>query len=197
MRAAPAGLRDQTARLAQFQAAFQSEVGGAFGPLNNLIDPRFDAVTQIQSTGTSSYHSLQVEGIRRFKNGLTFDANYTWAHSIDDISDALGVLVNDSATPINAAAPLSANRANSQFDLRNRLVLSYNYELPFGNHSSGWKKYLFGGWSQSGIFTAQSGFPVTVVAAPIGGITDLLLNGTNNGNTSVNDPVNGDATQLH
>src|ERR1700723_797001 len=195
--AAPTSLADQTARLAEFQSAFLSETGGAFGPLNNLIDPRFDAVTQVQSTGTSNYNSLQVEGIRRFKNGLTFDVNYTWSHSLDDVSDALGVLVNDSALPINAAAPLSANRANSEFDLRNRFVLSYNYELPFGNHFSGWKKYLFGGWSQSGIFTSQSGFPVTVEAAPIGGITDLLLNGTNNGSGLVNDPVNGNATQLH
>ena len=195
--AAPTSLADQTARLAEFQSAFLAESGGAFGPLNDLIDPRFNQVTQVQSTGTSSYNSLQVEGIRRFKNGLTFDANYTWAHSLDDISDALGVLVNDSAVPINAAAPISANRSNSQFDLRNRFVLSYNYDLPFGNHFSGWKKYLFGGWSQSGIFTSQSGFPVSVVAAPIGGISDLLLNGTNNGNSTVNVPVNGDATQLH
>jgi hypothetical protein len=195
--AAPTSLADQTARLAEFQTTFQNETGGAFGPLNNLIDPRFDAVTQVQSTGTSSYNSLQVEGIRRFKNGLTFDVNYTWSHSLDDVSDALGVLVNDSALPINAAAPLSANRANSEFDLRNRFVASYNYQLPFGAHASGWRKYLFGGWSQSGIFTTQSGFPATVLAAPIGGISDLLLNGTNNGATTVNDPVNGNATQLH
>jgi Carboxypeptidase regulatory-like domain len=194
--AAPTSLADQTARLGQFQAAFQAETGGAFGPTNNLNDPRFDAVTQVQSTGTSSYNSLQVEGIRRFKNGLTFDANYTWSHSLDDVSDALGVLVNDSALPLDATKPLSFNRANSQFDLRNRFVLSYNYDLPFGNHFSGWKKYLFGGWSQSGIFSTQSGFPTTVFAAPIGGISDLLLNGTNNGSTAVNTTVNGDATQL-
>jgi hypothetical protein len=195
--AAPTSLADQTARIAQFQAAFQAETGGAFGPLNNLNDPRFDAVTQVQSTGVSSYNSLQVEGIRRFKNGLTFNANYTWSHSIDDISDALGVLVNDSALPLDASKPLSFNRANSQFDLRNRFVLSYNYDLPFGNHSSGWKKYLFAGWSQSGIFSSQSGFPVTVFAAPIAGISDLLLNGTNNGSSAVNTTVNGNATLLH
>ncbi|HEY2819651.1 MAG TPA: carboxypeptidase regulatory-like domain-containing protein [Candidatus Acidoferrum sp.] len=195
--AAPTSLADQTARLAQFQAAFQAETGGAFGPTNNLNDPRFDAVTQVQSTGASSYNSLQVEGIRRFKNGLTFDANYTWSHSLDDISDALGVLVNDSALPLDATKPLSFNRANSQFDLRNRFVLSYNYELPFGNHFSGWKKHLFGGWSQSGIFSTQSGFPTTVFAAPIGGISDLLLNGTNNGQTAVNTTVNGNASLLH
>ena len=39
--AAPTSLADQTARIGQFQAAFQAETGGAFGPLNNLNDPRF------------------------------------------------------------------------------------------------------------------------------------------------------------
>ena len=162
-----------------------------------MNDPRFDNVTQVQSIGSSSYNSLQVEAIRRFKNGLTFNANYTWAHSLDDISDALGVLINDSAEPLDASKPISFNRANSQFDIRNRVVLSYNYDIPFGNGFHGWKKYLFGGWSQSGIFSSQSGLPTTVFAAPIAGISDLLLNGTNNGNTAVNTAVDGDATQLH
>jgi hypothetical protein len=194
--AAPTSLADQTARIGEFQTAFANEVGGAFGPTNSLIDPRFDNVTQVQSIGSSSYNSLQVEAIRRFRNGLTFDANYTWAHSLDDISDALGVLVNDSAGPLDASKPISFNRANSQFDVRNRLVLSYNYDLPFGKGSSGWKKLLFGGWSQSGIFSSQSGFPATVYAAPIAGISDLLLNGSNNGNSAVNTTVDGNATQL-
>jgi Carboxypeptidase regulatory-like domain len=195
--AAPTSLADQTARIDEFTTAFSNEIGGAFGPTNSLNDPRFDNVTQVQSIGSSSYNSLQVEAIRRFKNGLTFDANYTWAHSLDDISDALGVLINDSAEPLDASKPISFNRANSQFDVRNRVVLSYNYDLPFGNGFHGWKKYLFGGWSQSGIFSSQSGLPTTIFAAPIDGISDLLLNGTNNGNTAVNTAVDGDATQLH
>jgi hypothetical protein len=195
--AAPTSLADQTARMSQFTNAFSSEIGGAFGPTNNLVDPRFDNVTQVQSIGSSSYNSLQVEAIRRFKNGLTFDANYTWAHSLDDISDALGVLINDSAEPLDASKPISFNRANSQFDIRHRVVLSYNYEIPFAKHFHGWKKYLLDGWSQSGIFSSQSGLPTTVFAAPINGISDLLLNGTNNGNSAVNTAVDGDATQLH
>jgi len=218
--AAPTSLSDQTARQTQFAAAFQNEVGGAFGPANSLLDPRFDSVTQVQSTGTSSYNSLQLEAIRRFKNGLTFDANYTWSHSLDDISDALGVLINDSAGPLDAAKPLSFNRANSQFDVRNRFVLSYNYEIPFTKGFHGWKKYLLDGWSQSTIFSTQSGLPATVFAAPINvcavtplagnvcptdqfgnsqivGISDLLLNGTNNGVQAVNTTVDGNATKLH
>jgi hypothetical protein len=216
-RPAPAtSLADQNARQTQFAAAFSNEIGGAFGPENNLIDPRFDNVTQVQSTGTSSYNSLQLEGIRRFRNGLTFNVNYTWAHSLDDVSDALNVLVNDSANLIDASKPLSFQRSNSQFDIRNRFVLSYNYELPFTKGFHGWKKYVLDGWSQSGIFTAQSGLPATVYAAPIlvcsvapdpvtgcptgdsVGITDTLLNGTANPATGVvTTPLNGNASLLH
>lgn len=194
--AAPTSLADQTARMAEFVAAYQDEIGGAFGPENNLVDPRFDNVTQIQSVGTSSYHSLQVEGIRRFRNGLTFNTNYTWAHSIDDTSDALNVVVNDSALLLDAVKGVQFNRANSQFDIRNRFVLSYNYELPFTKRFQGWKRTLLDGWSQSGIFTSQSGTPATVFAAPIFGISDLLLNGTNVGGSAVNTALNGDATKL-
>jgi hypothetical protein len=216
-RPAPAtSLADQNARQTQFAAVFGNEIGGAFGPQNNLIDPRFDNVTQVQSTGTSSYNSLQLEGIRRFKNGLTFNANYTWAHSLDDVSDALNVLVNDSANLLDATKPLSFQRSNSQFDIRNRFVLSYNYEIPFAKGFHGWKKYVLDGWSQSGIFTAQSGLPATVYAAPINvcsvtpdpmtgcpkgdgvGITDTLLNGTANpANGVVTTPLNGNASLLH
>jgi Carboxypeptidase regulatory-like domain len=215
--AAPTSLADQTARQQQFINAALSEVGNnpiTQTGLNTLIDPRFDNVTQVQSTGSSSYNSLQVEAIRRFKNGLSFDANYTWAHSIDDISDALGVLINDSAIPLDASKPISFQRANSEFDIRNRMVLSYTYEIPFAKGFHGWKKQLLDGWSQSGIFSTQSGLPSSVFAAPItlcssGGplascpaanqvsINDLLLNGTNNGGNTINTLVNGNATSLH
>jgi hypothetical protein len=216
-RPAPAtSLADQNARQTQFAAAFSNEIGQAFGPVNNLIDPRFDNVTQVQSTGTSSYNSLQLEGIRRFKNGLTFNANYTWAHSLDDVSDALNVLVNDSANLLDATKPLSFQRSNSQFDIRNRFVLSYNYELPFAKGFHGWKKYVLDGWSHSAIFSAQSGLPATVYAAPIlacsvtpdpmtgcpkadvVGINDTLLNGTISPTAGVaSTPLNGNASQLH
>jgi len=108
--------------------------------------------------------------------------------------------VNDNPVLLNAAKPLSFNRSNSQFDIRNRFVLSYNYEIPFAKHFHGWMKYALDGWSQSGIFSAQSGLPATVYAAPIFGINDLLLNGTVNptgGVAAMTTTLNGDPTQLH
>lgn len=220
-RPAPAtSLADQNAREAQFANVFTNEVGGTFGPQNNLLDPRFDSVTQVQSIGVSSYNALQLEGIRRFRNGFTFNASYTWSHSLDDVSDALNVLINDSANLLDAAKPLSFQRSNSQFDLRNRFVLSYEYDIPFAKKLHGWRKSVLDGWTQSAIFSAQSGPPTTVYAAPVVvcsvsgstaancpkdangnsqlvGITDTLLNGTANANTGVTTALNGNATLLH
>ena len=189
--AAPTSLADQNARANQFISAFKNESGPALGPtLNNRLDPRFNSVLQVQSTGVSSYHALEIEAVRHFSNGLTFDANYTWAHSIDDVSDALNVLINDSSQLIDPAAPLSFQRSNSEFDIRNRAVVSYLYQIPFARGFTGIKKYLFDGWETSGIFSSQSGLPATIFAAPALGITDLLLDGNSN------NVVNGNATLL-
>lgn len=197
--AAPTDLADQNARESQFVSTFKSEAGTAFGPaLNDRIDPRFNSVTQVQSAGTSSYNALEVEAVRHFQNGLTFDANYTWAHSIDDVSDALNVLINDSSALIDPTKPLSFQRSNSEFDVRNRAVVSYVYQIPFAKGFRGVKRYLLDGWETSGIFSSQSGFPVTIFAGPVifpdgAAITDTLLDGNSNnvanGNPTLLQPV--------
>ena len=190
--AAPTSAADQAARHAQFVNFFRAETGSATGAPNDRIDPRFNTVTQVQSIGTSSYNALELEGIGKFGNWLTFNANYTYGHSIDDVSDVLGVLVNDTSTIANPNLPLSANRGNSQFDLRQRFVLNYVYQIPFAHHmSNGFARRVLDGWNLSGIFSAQSGLPVTLLAGTIAGISDPLLLG---GGTAW---VNGDATQLH
>jgi hypothetical protein len=168
LRPAPLTTSDVTTATANLYRSFvASENAGATG-INNRIDPRFNGVTQVQSIGTSSYNALQVEGVGRFGQWLTLDANYTWGHSIDDVSDVLGVLVNDSATIASPNQPLAFNRGNSQFDLRQRMNLSYNYNVPFArNLTNPVMRRMLDGWSMSGIFSTQSGFPTTIFAGPI------------------------------
>ena len=196
------------ARLAAFRTFIAGENGSA-AVGNNRIDPRFNTVTQVQGIGTSSYNALQFEALGKFKD-LTFNANYTWGHSIDDVSDVLAVLTNDSATIANPTQALSANRANSQFDLRHRLNLSYSYQIPFARGmSNGLMKRVFDGWSMSGIFSTQTGFPTTLLA---GGIRVRDLTDPNCATPTgcrlltVTDPfllgaglawMNGDATLVH
>jgi hypothetical protein len=208
LRPAPAtSLADEQARINSFLGFVRAETGGATAG-NNRVDPRFNTVTQVQSIGTSNYNALQFEAIGKFGSWLTFNANYTYGHSIDTVSDALGVLVNDTATIANPTRALSANRANSQFDLRQRFVMNYVYQIPFARGmSNGILKRVLDGWSTSGIFSTQSGLPTTLLAGSIQvpdpahpllsdpkhffpAVTDQLLLG---GGTAW---VNGDATQL-
>ncbi len=205
--AAATSVADEQARLTQFRTFVAGESGTPTGPSNNLIDPRFNTVTQVQSIGTSSYNALQVEAIGKFGQWLSFNTNYTWGHSIDDVSDVLAVLVNDSATIASPDRPLSANRANSQFDIRQRFVANYVYQVPFArNLSNGIMKRILDGWSLSGIFSTQTGLPVTLFSG-----STLIVDPAHPSPTdplhirAISDPlllgagtawVNGDATQL-
>src|SRR6266700_321230 len=194
LRPAPAtDAADQAARIAQFKSFVSAESPSSATATNNRIDPRFNTVTQVQSIGTSNYNALQLEALGKFKD-LTFNANYTWSHSIDDVSDVLNVLVNDSPAIASPNQPLSFNRANSQFDLRQRFNLSYAYNVPFArNMSSGTMKRIFDGWTLSGVFSTQTGFPATIFAGSIAGVGDVQLLGAGtawaNGNATTFQPV--------
>ena len=47
-----------------------------------------------------AYNALTLDLRRRFTKGLTFDANWTWSHSIDDASDP-GTTLNETDLPQN------------------------------------------------------------------------------------------------
>src|SRR5216683_1324023 len=134
---APAtSVTDEANRVNQFRSVFVGETGNASGTIvNNRLDPRFNTVTQVESAGGSIYHALQVDVIKRLSRGLQFQAAYTYGHAIDNASDVLSVLVNDSAT-IQDPRNLALNRGNSEFDLRHRLVLTHLWELPFFRSSN-------------------------------------------------------------
>ena len=46
--------------------------------------------------------------------------------------------------------------------LAHRLVLSYQWSLPFWTKGQGWYQKAFGGWQLNGIATVMSGTPFTV-----------------------------------
>ena len=114
----------------------------------------------VQSTdGISSYNSLQVSLNKRPTHGLSYLASYTWSHAIDDTSG-----FEDSGYGARGINPydFASNRGGSSYDARQRLVFSYDYELP--HVSRFWKKFLvrgvLDGWHVAGITTLQTGFPI-------------------------------------
>ena len=169
-------LADETTRLPDFQAAFAAQNGGATRR-SNRIDGRYNAILFVDSSANSNYHSFQFEAQKRIGKTFFLNANWTWAKSIDDGSDVLGVLINDSASQQN---PLNNrdNRAASQFDLRHRLVVTQSWEPQWFRSSSNWAmRNLVGNWGFSGISSFRGGFPVTFDAGTRRGLNPLTVIG--------------------
>jgi len=122
--------------------------------------PDLSQISDIRWNGWASYNALTLSGKRRFSHGLMFDANWTWSHSIDDASDP-GTTLNETNIPQNVY-DLAAEKASSSFDHRQRLVVSFIYELTLPKGASRWVRAVLGQWQAGGNFTAQSGAPFTV-----------------------------------
>jgi outer membrane receptor protein involved in Fe transport len=136
-----------------------------------LADPPtsciYSSVGEIASIANSSYNALQASLRKRFSHGLSFLASYTWSHSIDDVSSFN--ITGSASQPVAGENDLAQNpfdlaaeRGPSMFDTRNRFVLSYQWSLPFLQHSNNWYGHVLGNWQLNGIFTAMSGTPFTV-----------------------------------
>jgi outer membrane receptor protein involved in Fe transport len=131
---------------------------------NNCV---YSSVGEIASIANSSYNALQTSLRKRFSYGLSFLASYTWSHSIDDVSSFN--ITGSASQPVAGENDLAQNpfdlaaeRGPSMFDARNRFVLSYQWSIPFLQHSNAWYGHALGNWQLNGIFTAMSGTPFTV-----------------------------------
>jgi hypothetical protein len=119
-------------------------------------NPNFADVDIIESNANSIYHSLQARFEQRLSKGLSVLASYTYSKSIDDASGFFST-TGDPNFPQNSY-DLSAERGRSDFDIRQRLTLSYAYDLPIAKGH----RYL-GGWQSFGVLTFQTGQPFTVM----------------------------------
>ncbi|MGH9854177.1 MAG: hypothetical protein ACREBD_30405, partial [Blastocatellia bacterium] len=174
--AAAASLADETARLSQFQAAFAAQNGGATA-VSNRIDPRYNGIVYVDSSANSNYHGFQFEAQKRLSRTFMLNANYSFAKSIDDGSDVLGVLINDSSNQQNPRDNRN-NRSASQFDLTHRLVIVHQWEPQWFRGSGSWlMRNLVGNWGFSGITSFRSGFPATLEAGARRGLSPLTVIG--------------------
>src|SRR5438270_3519562 len=132
------------------------------------------------SDAWSNYHSLQLTTSHRFSRALYFQAAYTWSKALDATSSgntAFNTAINDQTNLRNSYGP-------SDFDRTHRLVISYNWDLPFFAHSGGVASAVLGRWTLSGITTFQSGTPFTVIDA--GGGLGFNLSSPNTSTATLN-----------
>jgi Carboxypeptidase regulatory-like domain len=129
-------------------------VFGFTTPVNNAVAPLPPfVVNQVETTATSNYNSMQISLTQRSWHRFNNQIAYTWSHSIDTASDGQDYVPN-AAQPNDSTNP-GGNKGPSNFDVRNRFVMSSVYDFP---KIDKFKK--FGeGWSFSGILTLMSGHP--------------------------------------
>ena len=135
----------------------------------NQLTPRLDPLQGPRLTrtngGNSVYHGLQSSLNRRLSKGLMTNLSYTWSKNIDNSSEIFGVgnvgLPQQSAIP-SLFGGLRNERALSHFDRAHRFVATFLYELPFGKHQNGFLKHTLEGWQVTGLWSFESGVPLTV-----------------------------------
>ena len=127
----------------------------------------YGSIGEIASVANSSYNALEASLRKRFAHGLSFLASYTFSHSIDDVSSFN--ITGSASQPVAGENDLAQNpfdlgaeRGRSMFDARHRLVLSYQWNIPFWNRPRNWYQQAFGNWQVNGILTVMSGGPFTV-----------------------------------
>lgn len=127
--------------------------------------PQFASILYVESNASSNYNSLQLRSEKRTSHGLALLLSYTYSKSFDDISSVFGGSVG-SGLPQNSR-DLRADRGPSDFNAVDRFSGSFVYDLPLERwgHSRTWSQRLLDNWQASGIVTAQTGSPFTVVLA--------------------------------
>jgi len=131
----------------------------------------FNTDGTLENFGQSTYNALQAQLTRRFHNGLNLMASYTWSKTLTNADAALPFF----ATLHQGGAPQNpfnkkGDKAISNQDLPQNLVISYIYELPFGKgkkfaNKGGVVDRVVGGWSISGIQRYESGQPISFACA--------------------------------
>ena len=137
----------------------------------NFFDPALgrrpnSAFTNISiegNTGQSTYNALQLSFHQRLSRGLVLQAEYGWAHGIDDVQDQ-GLFSSQPQDDNN----FRAERGNSSGDIRHNFAYSLLYTIPMGEGHSflgnwhGVGGALVSGWSIASLGLIHSGIPFTV-----------------------------------
>jgi hypothetical protein len=130
--------------------------------------PALGGINTQATIGNSIYNSLQTSLNRRFTNNLQFSVNYVWSHAIDDSPGAFDTYNINGTSPVNYR-DLPAERATSNINVGQRVVVTGLYALPFGRgqkYGSNWngvENTIAGGWQLNLIYQAQPGTPFDVL----------------------------------
>ncbi len=152
-------------------------------------------------SGSSVYNALIVKVSKRFSEGLSMVADYTWSKLLTDADSSDPWIAGVVGSGVGAGAAQnnwnrSVEKSYGVLDLPHMFKLTGAYELPFGRSrkfvNSGVLSHILGPWGVSAYIYGQSGYPLGVVDS---GYSNFLGGGTARPNVtslSWRAPVAGD-----
>lgn len=114
---------------------------------SNIVDRR--------TVARSNYNSLQVSFNKRFSHNFQLGAVYTWSKNLTDASTDRA---DRPQNPLNT----ELEYGRSQFDRSHIFTTNFLYDIPFFNRRTDLAGTVLGGWQLSGIYSAQTGTPLTI-----------------------------------
>src|ERR1700733_9494531 len=129
----------------------------------SVVNPNYGRISWRDNCCNSNYHAWQTTLRKRYASGLQFNANYTYAKAMDDVSDVGSAKIAGAAHgyPMDATNPM-VDYGPADYDVRHRVVASFVYDLPFAK-SNRW----LGGWNISGVVSWQTGAAFSVIDAAV------------------------------
>jgi hypothetical protein len=133
----------------------------------------FGAINYFSRDGHASYNALQVMFRSKLSNFSTFQAAYTWSHTITDIEEdaANGGASQGSFTDIQN---LGLDRGNATINRPNIFVMNEVFYLPKLEHRNAFVRETVGGWEFNTIFTAENGNSMTVYQSGVTAASALI-----------------------
>jgi hypothetical protein len=166
------------------QTSFLSTTGANAAPTNiNSFRPanNFGMIGEFARGGSATYHSLQALFRSRTGSRSSFQASYTWSHSIGDVElDNSSGSVNQEAF-INPA-DTAIDKGNTNINRPNIFVANEVYDLPKFAGKNGFVQGALGGWELNSIINVHSGASLSV-----------FTNGVNDANSAINPEPNPNA----
>jgi hypothetical protein len=154
--------------VALYNQTYPNAFSGAesqYTPYSN-ITPGLGELQVFYNGAHSTYNGLQLQA-RKISptHGLQFQANYTFAKDMTDADAVWSSGGPSGGISQNNPQCVTCERAQASYSIKQRFVANFEYDVPFAGWSAlaNLPKRLTQGWMVLGIYTAQSGFPFTVV----------------------------------
>ncbi|MDP8980619.1 MAG: carboxypeptidase-like regulatory domain-containing protein [Acidobacteriota bacterium] len=127
--------------------------------------PQWSQLLSVENVSFAHYQGLQVEAVRRMRNGIEFQATYVLSKNIGDVgSSGRTFFPQELVTiPVTDRFNTGYDRGNLSGARRNRFLLTGLFPLPFGkgrtfgSSSHGLAEAIFGGWELSTVTLIQTG----------------------------------------